>query len=145
MDAIRADTWGLGTDIPSFGSDEKIKLGCEGSIVPHPISGQEVLLRIFWSLLLLLVSSKQNELLHFAKTTVFQICYTSLHLALFIGTTLWRSDTSACVRILLECQWKTCVAEMRLLFKFLSQHPPLHRFNFLSFDPTKGCPGEGWR
>ena len=145
MEAIRADRWSLGTDILSSGSDEKITLGCEGSIVPHPISDQDILLRIFWSLLLLLVSSKQNEFLYFAKTAVFQIYYTSLHLALFIGTTLWRSDTSVCARILLEYQRKTCVAEIRSLFKFLPQHPPLHRFNFLSFDPTKGYPGEGWR
>ena len=61
MEVNRADTWGLGTDVPRFGSDKKIKLGCEGSIVPHPISDQEILTKIFWSLLFLLVNVKQNE------------------------------------------------------------------------------------
>ena len=61
METFKADIESLGTDIPSFGSTKKIKLGCEGPIVPHPISDQEILTRIFWSLLLLLVNAKQNE------------------------------------------------------------------------------------
>ena len=43
MEVNRKNTWGLGTEIPSFDSDKKIKLGCEVSIVPHPISDQEIL------------------------------------------------------------------------------------------------------
>ena len=37
------------------------------------------------------------------------------------------------------------VVEIRVLFKFLTKHSALYRFNFLRYDVTLGYPGEGWQ